>query len=96
MSTLTRPSRGRRARAAVHPSHAQGRARGQVLVEHVADEAAGAVAALLDLVAVGAVEDAVGEVHAGRSRRLDDQDLVGADAEAPIAAAAAAVRASER
>ena len=44
------------------------RLRRQVLVAHVADEAARAVAALLDLVAVGAVEDPVGEVDARRPR----------------------------
>ena len=41
----------------------------QALVAHVADEAARAVAALLDLVAAAAVEDAVAEVDAGRRRR---------------------------
>jgi hypothetical protein len=50
-----------------------------------ADEAARAVAALLDLVAAGAVEDAIAEVDARRGARLDDQDLVAADAEAPVA-----------
>src|SRR5256885_2054300 len=50
---------------------------------HELDEAARAVAALLDLAAVG-VEDAVAEVRAIGLRPLDDQDLVAADAEMAI------------
>jgi hypothetical protein len=57
---------------------------GQPALADEADEAARAVAALLDLVAAAAVEDAVAEVGAGARRRLDDEDLVGTDAEAPI------------
>jgi hypothetical protein len=58
---------------------------GQALVVHEAHEAARAVAAMLDLVA-GVVEDAVAEVGMpGAARRLDDQDLVGAHAEAAVA-----------
>ena len=55
------------------------------MVVDVAHETARAVAALLDLVAGGAVEDAVAEVDARCAGRLDDQDLVAADAEAPVA-----------
>src|SRR5262245_3331662 len=56
---------------------------GETLVAHEPDEASGAVAALLDLAAVG-VEDPVTEVHSGRARPLDDQDLVAADAEVAV------------
>ena len=56
---------------------------GQSLVAHIAQEAARAVAAMLDFLAVG-VEDAVVEVGAGRARRLDQQNLVAADAEMAI------------
>ncbi len=56
----------------------------QALVAHVADEAARAVAAVLDLVAAAAIEDAIAEVDLGPRRLFDDQDLVGADAEAPV------------
>jgi hypothetical protein len=48
-----------------------------------AHEAARAVAALLDLAAVG-IEDAVAEIDARRRRALDDQDLVAADAEMAV------------
>ena len=37
------------------------------------------------LVAAGTVEDAVAKIDARRGSRLDDEDLVGADAEAPVA-----------
>ena len=56
---------------------------GEAVIEHEAREAAGAVAALLDLGAVG-VEDPVAEVDPFARRRLDEQDLVGADAEMAI------------
>jgi hypothetical protein len=56
---------------------------GQPLVAHEAHEAARAVAALLDLAAVG-VEDPVDEVHVGAVGRLDQQHLVGAHAEVAI------------
>jgi hypothetical protein len=46
-------------------------------------KAAGAVAALLHLGAVG-VEDAVVEVRAREARRLHQQHLIAADAEAPV------------
>ena len=61
----------------------------QPLVAHEVHEAARAVAALFDLAAV-AVEDAVAKVDVACARRLDDQDLVGTDAEAPIRQLAAA------
>ena len=61
--------------------------RGQAAVVHEAHEAARAVAAMLDLVA-GVVEDAVAEVGVGIARGLDQQDLVGAHAEAAVAQAA--------
>jgi hypothetical protein len=50
---------------------------------HELHEAARAVAALLDLAAVG-VEDAVAEVRVRAARALDHQDLVAADAEVAI------------
>src|SRR6185295_9599804 len=50
---------------------------------HELDEAARAVAALLDFAAVG-VEDAIAEVDALLRRPLDDQQLVEADAEVPV------------
>ena len=53
---------------------------GQPGVAYELDEAARAVAAMLDFAAV-AVEDAVLEVGAGQSRTLDQQQLVRADAE---------------
>ena len=57
---------------------------GQTALAHEAHEAARAVAALLDLAAVG-VHDPVGEVGAaGRIARFDDQDLVGTDAESAV------------
>jgi hypothetical protein len=40
---------------------------------------------MLDLAAAGAVEDAVAKVDARRGAGLDDQDLVGTHAEAPVA-----------
>ena len=46
-------------------------------------EAARAVAALLDLAAVG-VEDPVAEIGVGARRALDDEDLVAAHAEAAV------------
>ena len=56
---------------------------GEPLVAHEAHEAARAVAALLDLAAVG-VEDAVAEIGAGARGGLDQQDLVAADAEMAV------------
>ena len=53
------------------------------VVAHELDEAARAVAALLDLAAVG-VEDPVAEVDVGARRPLDDEDLIAADAEPPV------------
>ena len=47
---------------------------------HEAHEAAGAVAAMLDLAAVG-IENAVAEIGVRLGGALDQQDLVGADAE---------------
>ena len=59
----------------------------QVEVVHEAHETTRTVAALLDLVAAAAVEDAVAEVDARRGAALDREDLVGADAEASVAQA---------
>jgi hypothetical protein len=70
--------------AAVHRVDDDGALVGEAALANEADEAARAVAALLDLVAAAAVEDAIAEVGAGARRRLDDEDLVGADAEAPV------------
>jgi hypothetical protein len=56
---------------------------GQTLIADEAGEAACPVAALFDLGAVG-IEDAVMEIGIGQARRLDQQDLIAADAEAPI------------
>ena len=68
----------------LHRLHADHVFRGQAGVVHEAGETARAIAALLDLAAVG-VHDAVGEVGAaGRVAGLDDEDLVGADAKAPV------------
>ena len=64
----------------------------QPLVMHEAGEAAGAVAALFHLGAVG-VEDAVVEVGAGQARGLHQQDLVAADAVAAVRQEAALRRA---
>ena len=50
---------------------------------HETHEAAGAVAALLDLATIG-VEDAVAEIDAGLPRRLDQQDLVATDPEMAV------------
>jgi hypothetical protein len=63
----------------------------QPLVAHEAGEAAGAVAALFHLGAVG-VEDAVVKVGAGQAWGLHQQDLVAADAETAIRQEAALVR----
>ncbi len=65
---------------------------GQALVADEPDERARAVAALLDFAAV-VVIDAVAEVAAFRDRALDDQDLVGTDAEAAVGQAAPLLRA---
>jgi len=73
---------------AVHRLDVDRAARGQAAVAHETHEAARAVAAVLDLIAAGAVEDAVAKVHVGFAARLDDEDLVGADPEASIAEAA--------
>ncbi len=56
---------------------------GEALVEHEAREAARAVAALLDLAAVG-VEDAVAEIVTRVARPLHQQHLVAADAEVAV------------
>jgi hypothetical protein len=82
--------------AAVHRLDRERRLVGEALVAHVADEAARAVAAVLDLVAAAAVEDAVAEVDLGVRRLLDDEDLVGADAEAPVGEACASARCRAR
>ncbi len=55
----------------------------QTLVADETGEAARPVATLLNLGAVG-VEDAVMEVGSGQARRLDEQNLIAADAEAAI------------
>ena len=57
--------------------------RAQPLVVHEAHEAARAVAALLDLAAVG-VEDAVAEIGIGPGGAFHQQDLVATDAEMAI------------
>ena len=57
--------------------------RREPLVADELDEAARAVAALLDLAAVG-VEDPVAEIDVVARRGLDHQHLVAADAEAPV------------
>ena len=63
-----RPSAARRStRRRFMVSTRERRLVAQALVAHVADEAARAVAAVLDLVAAAAVEDAVAEVDLGRS-----------------------------
>ena len=84
MSTATSPSSAKHG----HDDAARGLDADRALVREplVADEldeAARAVAALLDLAAVG-VEDPVAEVDVVARRRLDDQHLVAADAEAPV------------
>jgi hypothetical protein len=84
MSTVTRPSSSRR--GSIRPPlrlDADGALRRQALLVHEAHEAARAVAALLDLAAVG-VEDAVAEVGVGPRGFLDDEDLVAADAEMAV------------
>ena len=89
MSTVTRPSscaRSSRRRFMVSTTRVFLSVR--PLLAHEAHEAARAVAALLDLVAAVAVEDAVAEIDARRAALLDDQDLVGADAEPAVAEAA--------
>ena len=93
MSTVTRPSSPRRSSSRrFMVSTASVRLVGEALVAHDSDEAARAVAALLDLVAAAAVEDAIAEVDLGVRRLLDDQDLVGADAEATVGEAPASAR----
>jgi hypothetical protein len=57
---------------------------GQPVLAHIAHEAAGPIAAMLDLGSRGAVEDAVAEVDIRPCGPLDDEDLVGTDAEAPV------------
>src|SRR6267378_2487647 len=57
--------------------------RGEALLVHELHEAARAVAALLDLAAVG-VEDAVAEVHAASLRPLNHEDLVATDSQMSI------------
>ena len=59
--------------------HADALLGGQALVQHEAGETARTVAALLDLGTVG-IEDPIAEVHVRVVRRLDDQQLVEADA----------------
>ena len=56
---------------------------GQAALANEVHEAARAIAALLDLAAVG-IEDAVAKIDAGLCRLLDDQNLVAADAEVTI------------
>src|SRR5262249_23427594 len=68
--------------------HADRLAVRHAVVANVADEAAGAIAAILDLGTRSAIEDAVAEVHTLPRAGLDDEDLIGADAEAPVAQAA--------
>ena len=58
---------------------------------HEAHEAPRAVAALLDLAAVG-IEDAVAEIGVGAGGRLHQQDLVAADAEVAVGDEAQLVR----
>ena len=55
----------------------------QALLAHEAHEAARAVAALLDLAAVG-IEYAVTKIHIGLRGALDQQNLVAANAEVPV------------
>ncbi len=55
----------------------------QALLMDEAHEAARAVAALLDLAAIG-IEDAVAEIDAGRRRTFDHQDLVATDAKVAV------------
>jgi hypothetical protein len=69
----------------VDGAHADRVGRRQPVVDAEAHEAARAVAALLHLAAVAAVEDAVAEVVVFAVGRLDHQQLVAAHAEAPIA-----------
>src|SRR6185369_104836 len=64
-------------------AHADRALAGETAVVHEAHEAACAVAALLDLAAVG-IHDAIAEVDVGLVAALDDEDLVRADAEAAI------------
>ncbi len=56
---------------------------GQAFVGNEFDEGAGAVAALLDLAAIGVI-NTVAKIDIGRRRLLDHQHLVGAHAEAPV------------
>src|SRR6266581_837867 len=63
----------------------------KAVVANEADEAAGPVAALLDFAAIG-IEDAVAEIDTDAGRRLDDQDLVAADAEMPVGEEARPIR----
>ena len=85
MLTVTRPSAVRRGSMTpflgLHADHVLGRS-GPVV--HKAGKAARAVAALLDLGAVGVV-DHVFEVNAGAGRGPHGQDLVGAHAEVAVA-----------
>src|SRR5262249_4486658 len=64
----------------------------EALVVDEPDEAARAVAALLDLTAVG-VPDAVAEIRVGALRSLDEKNLVAADAEVPVREPSRALRA---
>src|SRR5207302_9996943 len=57
--------------------------RRQAAVAYEDDEATGAIAALLDFPAVR-VEDPIAKVGVRRDRRLDDEHLIAARAEAPI------------
>src|SRR5690606_16832151 len=75
-----------RERQAQHPAqglYADRVAGRQALVPHEAQETARAIAAMLDLAAVG-IEDPVAEVDIGPARTLDEQQLVRADAEMAI------------
>ncbi|MCY1542489.1 hypothetical protein D9M68_782370 [compost metagenome] len=67
---------------ALHHLHAHRALVGHALVADETHEAARAVAAVLDLAAVG-IEDAVAEVDIAARRFLDHQHLVGAHAEMP-------------
>ena len=62
---------------------AQGIAAREPLFVDEAHEAARAIAAMLDFAAVG-IEDAIAEIGLGMLGRLDQQDLVGADAEMAV------------
>ncbi len=64
-------------------AHADAILVGQASIADKAREATRAVAALLDLAAIG-IDDAVAEINARLRRGSDDQDLISPDAEAPV------------